>query len=152
MTHSHFVPFTRGTHRYAGSCHCGAVRFEVDVDLTAGTTLCNCNWCRKSGWWGVLVKPDAFRLLSGDEHLSDVSGQPGSARKRCARCGFESFSTGDLAELGGAFVSINVRCLDGVDLEGVPVSYLDGLHNTWAELARRPWEDPFRVARQAVAS
>lgn len=137
--------FVVGVRAYQGSCHCGAVRFEVDLDLSAGTTRCNCRYCTKSGWWGVIARPEAFRLLAGEDALS--SPAPGfSERRRCATCGLLPFGRGDLPELGGAFVSINVRCLDGVDLAGVPIRYLDGLHDTWAELAVRPWADPFASA------
>jgi hypothetical protein len=40
--------------KHTGSCHCGAVRFEVDADVKKGASRCNC----------LHVKPAAFRLLS----------------------------------------------------------------------------------------
>jgi hypothetical protein len=52
---------------YHGSCHCGRIRFEADIDLSEGTSKCNCTYCWKLRWWGVGLKPDAFRLTAGQE-------------------------------------------------------------------------------------
>ena len=132
-----------------GSCQCGAVRFEVDADLSAGTTRCNCTICTKTAWWGLNVKPDAFRLLSGQEGLRDYSRDAALHARFCGTCGIRVFGHGDIPELGGAFVGVNLNCLDGADLSGVQVRYLDGLHDTWETLAASAYVSPF--SRQARA-
>ena len=137
------MPTAPTVRRFGGSCHCGAVRFEVDLDLSVGTTRCNCTYCTKHGWWGALVKPDAFRILAGEEALVAKEPNAWSDRRPCSTCGVLPFGRGDMPELGGAYVSINVRCLDVAGLVGSPVRYLDGRSDTWAELAVRPWSDPF---------
>ena len=128
-----------GVRTYAGSCLCGAVRFEADIDLGQGTTRCNCRTCTKTGWWGIRLKPAAFRLLSGEDHLVRHGATPVADHPRCRVCGVEAFGHGNVEEIGGEYYTINVRCLDDVDLEGVPVHTLDGRSDTWAVLATRPY-------------
>jgi hypothetical protein len=131
---------------YEGSCVCGKVRFSVGLDLREGTTLCNCQGCTKRGWWGRIVAPTSFRLQQGKEETIERSDYPGAARVFCNHCGVLVYGYGDLPEVGGPFVSINVRCLDGVDWVGSPVKYLDGKSDTWALLHETVYRDPFLAA------
>jgi hypothetical protein len=121
--------------KYAGSCHCGKVRFEVDLDLQAGTSRCNCSICAKQRYWGAQAKPAAFRLISGEGETSDYQfGSKQGHHRFCKTCGIAAFGDGDIKEIGGAYVSINVACLDNVDpkeLAEIPIQYMDGRNNNW---------------------
>ena len=123
---------------HTGSCHCKAVRFEVELDV-AKATRCNCSVCMKLGSMGCIVKPAAFRLLAGDESLTKYPNQVGE-RRFCKTCGVFCYGSGHLAEIGGDFVSVNVHTLDDVDAWMLEPMYWDGRHDNWQAGPRRePW-------------
>jgi hypothetical protein len=123
------------TQKVQGSCHCGAIRFRAELDLAEGTGKCNCSMCTKSRWWGVIVKPSAFELLSGDDHLSDYQfGGKSMHHFFCKRCGVRPFGKGHVDVLGGDFYAVNVACLDDIapeELASLTVRYADGRNNAW---------------------
>ena len=124
---------------YHGSCHCGAVKFEADFDLAQGTNKCNCTICTKTRNWNVIVKPDAFRLLSGEQSLSDYQfGSNQGHHLICKTCGVRTFERGYVEQIGGHFVSIKLGSLDdadAVELAEAPVKYSNGRDNAW-------WDPP----------
>jgi hypothetical protein len=130
-----------GMKTYTGGCHCGVVRFEVDIDLGSGISRCNCSICTKTAVTGGIVKPSAFRLLAGEDRLKKYEwASKMSTRYFCGDCGIHCFGRGHLAELGGDFVSINVNTLDDVELSELKLVHWDGRHNNWEAGPRdTPW-------------
>lgn len=118
---------------YHGSCHCGGVRFEADIDLAAGTIKCNCSICSKMRFWAAVVKPQAFRLLASGEmgEYRFLSRRDG--HYFCRNCGIHTHATGQSPRMG-EFVAVVVACLDDAspeELIAAPVTWLDGRNDVW---------------------
>jgi hypothetical protein len=117
--------------KHTGACHCGAVRFEATLDVNTASR-CNCSICTKLSVTGASLKPEAFALLAGEDGLSSYEfGGKVAKRFFCKNCGVYCFGKGFLEQLGGAFVSVNVNCLDAVDANQLPLVYWDGRHDNW---------------------
>jgi hypothetical protein len=129
--------------KHQGTCHCGDVRFEVELDTSHGAGRCNCTICTKIGATGAIVKPSAFTLLSPKDEASlgeYAWGMKISRRFFCKRCGIHCFARGHLEQLGGDYVSVNLNCVDDVDTGLLKVTYWDGRHNNWEAGTRdTPW-------------
>jgi hypothetical protein len=121
---------------YRGSCHCQQVKFEADIDFSAGTSKCNCSYCSTLRFWSVSVRPEAFRLLSGEAGLTEYRGKnPVAHHPFCSRCGFHVFDRVDMPNgTGHPYINVNIMCLDDFDINealDAPIRYLDGLHDNW---------------------
>ena len=110
---------------YQGSCHCGAVRFQIEADLET-LTQCNCSICSKKGALLLRVPPERFTLLSGQADLREYRFNTKVAQHFfCQHCGIHPFSHPRAAP---ELYTINARCLDGEDLhlDQVPIRRFDG--------------------------
>ena len=110
---------------HAGGCHCGKVRFEVKADVSQAMS-CNCSICSKGGALLAFVGKDQFKLLSGEEALSDYQfGKKKIHHRFCQSCGLRSFASG-VAPDGSEMFAINLRCVDDIDLSSLKISEYDG--------------------------
>jgi len=111
--------------RYRGSCHCGQVAFEVEGTL-AGAMACNCSMCQRKGSLLWFVPRQQFTLSTPDANAGTYLFNKHVIRHRfCRTCGIHAYAEGQDAK-GNAMAAINVRCLEGIDLEAVPVTHFDG--------------------------
>jgi hypothetical protein len=110
---------------YTGSCHCGSVRYEVRTALD-GAISCNCSMCSRTGAVMVFVPAEQFQLLSGEDALSDYQFNKRNIHHVfCSTCGVRSFSRGT-GPGGKPMCAVNVRCLEGVDVDSLKIERFDG--------------------------
>ena len=109
-----------------GGCHCGTVRFEVELtDGLHTARRCTCSLCRRRGAVAVSASVGNLRLLDGADSLTSYRFNTGVAEHFfCAKCGIYTHHQrrSNPDEYG-----VNVACLDGVspfDFAAVPV--MDG--------------------------
>jgi hypothetical protein len=111
--------------RQKGSCHCGQVRFEAEVGTTEGLA-CNCSICGRKGSLLAFVPESQFQLLSGKEFLTDYQfGAKKIHHTFCSTCGVSAFATGAMPD-GTPVKAINLRCIEGLDLDEVKINSFDG--------------------------
>lgn len=111
--------------QYHGSCHCGKVAYDVDVDLS-NVIACNCSICAKRGSILAFAPESALKMQSGENNLTDYQFNKKIIHHMfCKDCGILPFGRG-ISPDGSKVVAINVRCLDGVDPENLNITPFDG--------------------------
>ena len=107
-----------------GGCHCGAVRFEVELPPVVEAQSCNCSVCKKTGFVHLIVPESRFRLTSGGEALTSYTFNTGVARHLfCQVCGIKSFYRPRSNPDGW---SVNARCLDSSEGLDIRIEAFDG--------------------------
>ena len=95
---------------YAGGCHCGAVRFEVEAPERIEALDCSCTICRMTGFLHLIVPKSKFRLLKGGDDITTYRFNTGTAAHTfCRTCGIKSFY---IPRSNPDGYDVNVRCLD----------------------------------------
>ncbi len=108
-----------------GSCHCGAVKFELN-DEPEWLTRCNCSYCRRAGWLLAHTEVakveldyapgDVIKYIHGDKMLYFVS---------CKHCGCTTHWEGlDLEPTSR--MAVNVLMAPPEEIDGIRVRHFDG--------------------------
>lgn len=110
---------------HQGSCHCGAVKYQVAIDLDQPVLQCNCSMCARSGTLLAFVQPDKFTLKAGEDHLVEYKfNKHVIGHLHCKTCGIKPFARG--ASPKGPMVAVNVRSLEDFELTKVKITDYDG--------------------------
>ena len=109
-----------------GGCHCGAVRYSVDLDLDAPALTCNCSMCGRAGTLLTFVPAATFRLEKGESNLTDYQFNKLVIHHLfCKTCGIKPFARG-IDPKGNDTVAVNVRTLDDIDVFTLQTKQYDG--------------------------
>lgn len=121
---------------YEGGCHCGAVRYDVDLDLDKGSIRCNCSLCSKSRAWLAFTPGDKFDLKSGEGDLLRYrwtppgKSEPNLTYYICSTCGVRTHAEG-MDPKGQHMVAVQLATLEGADPQVLAngIHYVDGRHD-----------------------
>lgn len=111
--------------KYTGSCHCGAVAFEAEVEIE-GAVACNCSICARKGALLWSVPRSRLDLLTPEEALGRYTfNKHAIVHRFCKTCGIHPFAE-DAGADEGRSAYVNLRCLTDFDLAAVPLIEFDG--------------------------
>lgn len=109
---------------HKGSCHCGAVQFEVEAPEEIQAQECNCSICSMTGYLHLIVPRSRFKILKGEDSLTTYTFNTGVAKHTfCKTCGIKPFYVPRSNPDG---YSVNVRCLDQSGIKKVTIEQFDG--------------------------
>jgi hypothetical protein len=109
--------------KYLGACHCSAVSFTVNADVTE-LRKCNCSLCSKKGAQTIRVRGDELQIIKGAENLTEYKFNTHTARHFfCKVCGIYTFHRPRTAPEDWG---VNAGCLEGLDMDSLPLRKIDG--------------------------
>lgn len=112
--------------KHQGGCHCGAIAFELDAEVTEAID-CNCSMCRKRGGLLAFFPRAALTLTTSESEMGTYIFNKHRIRHHfCTKCGVSPFSDGENPKTGDKIAAVNVRCLPDVDLSALKVQQVDG--------------------------
>ncbi len=124
---------------WRGSCHCGAVAYEVEADPVELTT-CDCSLCSRRNALMFQVPEANLQVLKGEAALTLYRWNTGVARHYfCSACGIYVFHRKRSAPDS---YGVNVFCLEGFDPASVPIRRADGATMSVAGAGRDAWPGP----------
>jgi hypothetical protein len=111
---------------YSATCHCDAVEVEVDGDVPKEAMACNCSHCRRKGFLLAFVSRDTARLVRGEDQLETYQFNKHVIDHRfCKTCGVQPLAEGKGPD-GAPVTMVNLRCVDGLDLDALKINNYDG--------------------------
>lgn len=118
---------------YHGSCHCGSIAYEADIDLAEGTHKCNCSICTKHRLWQAVVRAEDVRITRGADTLSEYRfGSRLGVHLFCPNCGTHVLGRFDGELPHGRTRGVRVLTLDDIDIAELlasPIHSHDGRHD-----------------------
>jgi len=109
---------------YQESCHCGAVSYTVEGELTSALS-CNCSICSRKGYLLWFVSASAIEFQQQGPLSTYTFNSHKIRHQFCPTCGCAPFALGTDPE-GNETAAINVRCLPEVDLSSLEIQHYDG--------------------------
>ncbi|MBG1233455.1 GFA family protein [Aestuariivirga litoralis] len=110
---------------YQGGCQCGAVHYQVDVDIDK-TVTCNCSRCQRLGSVLAFTPIENFKLERGAENLTEYLFNTNSIHHLfCKTCGIQSYARA-VTKAGVEMAAVNVNCLEGVEPRQLKSHHVDG--------------------------
>ena len=108
---------------HKGSCHCGAVEFEVEGDITSGV-ICDCSLCKRKGAIMHRIPNEQFRLIKGENDLTTYQWNTRVAKHYfCKHCGIY---THHQPRTRPDLIGVNVGCIDTLDARALPLDRVEG--------------------------
>ncbi|KAK7062310.1 GFA domain-containing protein [Favolaschia claudopus] len=135
---------------YRGNCHCGAFKFKLKIPEIKEAHTCTCSVCAKKGYLWTFPKREQLTIVQGEEDKTlktYLFAKKMMAHKFCPTCGtsvMEARMPGSNVP-GAPEIGINIRTLEGIDLESLQINTFDG-----ATVLQPAYENPEPVAVESI--